>query len=230
MFRYFSGIIIISMFFLSGCVKKIPVSYNSLESGTYVYIALSSGESIKGEIEKIEDNTMVVRLCDDMTRTRKIVRSEIMEIRKRPTVYDEGKKVIPESSIKKYQKNINKWLFTIGGGALSFGITFFVTANILHETEDGAQGAPLWVPTGLGTLIGGTVFRFQGSRLDRHNAIEQIKEERKVAAIKEMNSTKKKRAELEKELKGVKGDREKQNQEINDLLKQINKKNKKEDE
>ncbi len=229
MFRYFSGIIIIMMFFLSGCVKKIPVNYNSLESGTYVYITLSSGEVIKGEIDKMDEKTMVVRPWEDLSETRKIVRSEIMEIQKRPVVYDEGKKVIPESLIKRYQKNLNKWLFTIGGGALSFGITFFITANVLHETDDGAQGAILWVPTSLGTVIGGTIFHFQGSRLDRHNAIEQIKEERKVAAIKEMNSTKKKRAELEKALKDVKGDREKQNQEINDLLKQINKKNKKDE-
>jgi hypothetical protein len=151
-----------------------------------------------------------------------------MEISKKPAIYDEGKKVIPESEIKKYQKNLNKWLFTIGGGALSFGVTFFLAANILHETDDGAQGTALWVPTGLGTVIGGTIFRFQGGRLDRHNAIEQIKEERKVAAIKEMNSTKKKRSVVEKELKDVKDDREKQNQEINDLLKQINQKKKEE--
>lgn len=228
MFRHFSIILIIFLFFLSGCAKKIPVNYNNLDSGNFVYIALSSGELIKGEIEKIEDNEIVVRSCDDITRTRKIVRSEILEIRKKPTVYDEGKKVIPESLIKKHQKNLNKWLFTIGGGALSFGVTFFVAANILHETDDGAQGTALWVPTGVGTLIGGTVFRFQGSRLDRHNAIELIREERKVAAIKEMNNTKKKRAELEKELKDVRDERQKQNQEINDLLKQINQKKKEE--
>lgn len=226
MFRYFAGVMLIITFLLSGCVKRIPVNFNNVDSGMFVFITLSSGESIKGEIEKIEDNIVFVHPHDDLTRVRKINRSEIMEIQKTPTVYDEGKKVIPESLIKKHQKNTNKWLFTFGGSALSFGITFFVTANILHETDDGAQGAPLWVPTALGTVIGGTIFRYQGARLDRHNAIEQIKEERKVAAIKEMNSTKKKRAEVEKELKGVKGDREKQNQEINDLLKQINQKKK----
>jgi hypothetical protein len=228
MFRYFSGIVVIFLFLFSGCAKRIPLNYNNLESGTYVYISLSSGESIRGEIEKIEDKEIVVRPWDDMARTRKLVRSEIMEISKKPAIYDEGKKVIPESEIKKYQKNLNKWLFTIGGGALSFGVTFFLAANILHETDDGAQGTALWVPTGLGTVIGGTIFRFQGGRLDRHNAIEQIKEERKVAAIKEMNSTKKKRSVVEKELKDVKDDREKQNQEINDLLKQINQKKKEE--
>lgn len=222
---FLSGLIVIIMG-LAGCAKKIPVTYGNLENGSLVYITLTSNETIKGEIQqKKADSIVLIPWKSQVPRT--IARKKIISIKKKPSVYDEANVVIPESEIQKRQSHQNKWLYSLGGSALSFGVSFFLTANILHQTSNDTEGASLWAPTIGGTAIGGLLFGMKGNDRDRRTSIEQIREKRKLNALKKRKTTKKKHKDIQKKLDSVKADREKQNDEINRLLKQINKKKKK---
>jgi len=228
MWKHIAVYMIVTGLVISGCAKKIPVAYDNMEVGSYAYVVLTSGETIKGEIKSIDEDRLIISPWENHQGI-KINRQDIINIKQKPGVYDEGHKIIPESEIKRNVLSTNKWLFTLGGGALSFGISFFLTANILHHSSENAEGTALWAPTAGATLLGSVFFGIQGHKLDRKGAVEYIKEQRKVAAIQEMNSAKKKRQQVEKQIEEVKADREKQNKEINDILKQINRKKKKEE-
>jgi len=209
--------------FVAGCAKKVPVSYQNVTEGNYIYATLTSGETVEGEVKSKNDVQLeVIRQNQHATRT--LLSRDILRLNEKPPVFDEAKQVIPESLIKQHQKGTNKWLFTLGGSALSLGVSFFITANILHQSSHETEGAALWGPTLGGTALGGLFFGIQGNKLDRRNSIEMIKEQRKIEAIKTIKQTQKKREEVEQELDTLKKQRQQQNDEINRLLKEVNKK------
>lgn len=211
------------LLFVVSCAKKVPVSYNNIAPGHYVYATLTSGETVEGEV-KTKTNEQLEIQTNSQNASRRLLTREILCLNQKPPVYDEAKQIIPESLIKRHQKGTNKWLFTLGGSALSLGVSFFITANVLHQVSDDTEGAALWGPTIGGGVIGGFLFGVQGNKLDRRNSIEAIKERRKIDAIKKMKQTKKKRRKVEQELNHLKNQRKKQNEEINKLLKEVNKK------
>lgn len=223
MFRYRIYALVLVLFFIAGCAKKIPVSYQNVNAGNYIYATLTSGETVEGEVKSINDVQIEVSNQNKNT-TRTLLSREILRLNEKPPVYDEANQVIPESLIKRHQKGTNKWLFTLGGSALSLGVSFFITANILHQSSHETEGAALWGPTLGGTALGGLCFGIQGNKLDRRNSIETIKEQRKIEAIKTIKQTQKKREGVEQELDTLKKQRQQQNDEINRLLKEVNKK------
>jgi hypothetical protein len=211
------------LLFVTSCAKKVPVSYNNIDPGHYIYATLTSGETVEGEVKTKNDEKIEV-IINDKNSSRSMLTREIMRLNQKPPVYDEAKQVIPESLIRQQQKGTNKWLFTLGGSALSLGVSFFITANILHETSTETEGAALWGPTIGGAAVGGLLFGIQGNKLDRRNSIEAIKDQRKIEAIKSMKQNQRKREEVEQELDNLKKQRQQQNEEINRLLKEVNKK------
>ena len=143
---------------------------------------------------------------------------------KRVPVYDEAGKPISESEIGQHQTSKSFALYTIAGGALSFGGSFFLS-TLINRGLDKSQGSPeLWVATGVGTLAGSIFFASQGSRRDRNNAIEAAKDERKAKAAKQLITEKSKQERVDKELKDLKSLRESQEAEKAKLKEKIKKK------
>jgi len=221
-------ILVMSILFMNGCAKKIPLSYDQLEKGHYVYIETISGETINGDL--VDKDKQVLAINQGNSEESEIInRNDIVHIECKPPVYDENNHLISEQEINSVKTNKNLWLFMIGGGVLSFGSSFFITANILHHTNDNAGGSALWAPTIGATLLGTTFFGNKGYKSDRGHAIEKIKENRKEEAIKEMARSKKRRNKIDEELHELKKQREEQNEKIRQMLKKIDKKKKKED-
>lgn len=209
--------------FINGCAKRIPISYDKLEKGHYIYVETISGESLNGNLVDKDKNILVINKGNTI-KPERISRSDIVYIKCKPPVYDENKNLISEQEISSEKMNKNLWLFMIGGGALSFGTSFFLTANILHNTSDETGGVALWAPTIGGTLLGTAFFANNGSKADRRHAIERIKDKRKEEVVKEIANTKKKRKMLNKELQELKRERKQQNKKIRKMLKKIDKK------
>lgn len=218
-------IILMILLWMAGCAKKIPVPYDRLQEGNHAYLHLTTGESLNGEIQKKKKQGIIILQAGSQT-PRSIARPDIVNVSVKPPVYDEARRIIPESEISRHKESKNKWLFTLGGSALSFGITFFITANALHQTENEDNTSTLWATTAAGTALGGILFGIQGNKLDRRNSIEKIKEGRKIAALKEREKNNTKKQKVKDELDKMKSEREKQNEEINKLLKKINQKKK----
>lgn len=142
---------------------------------------------------------------------------------KRVPVYDEARKPITEQEIQKYQNNKNFVLYTIGGGALSFGASFFLGTLIDRALDDSDGDLVLWATTGAGTLIGTVLFANLGKNRDRRQAIELVKEKRKEEAANKLTDEKLKQQKIEQELKSLETIRQQQEAEKKRLLEEIEK-------
>ncbi|MFQ5824031.1 MAG: hypothetical protein ACE5JB_08255 [bacterium] len=149
---------------------------------------------------------------------------------KRVPVYDEARRPITEHEIQQHQSNKNFVLYTLGGGAVSFGVSFFLGTLIERSVNDSNDDLALWSTTGAGTLIGTILFAKHGKNRDRNQAIEIIKEERRKEAAKELTNKKRKRQKLEEDLKALEKIRQQQEVEKKRLLEKIKKSKDKPDE
>lgn len=217
--------ILVALILVTGCASTMPVSYSRIDNGNYVEISLRSGATVSGEIQA-RDNDELLILPSGSNLPVRVYRNQIVSLKRKAPVFDDSGKVIPESEIKQRKAGHNRWLYAVGGAALCFGLTFFLTANVVHSAEDEEfGGAELWGPVIGGTLVGGALFSRQGSKADRESAVESIREERKIKALREMDVERLKRLRVQNQIDKLKNERLKQNHEINKLLKEINEKN-----
>ena len=155
------------------CAKRLMISYKQVEVENELRVRLKSGKTIQGSVkEKGSDSMTLVSEENDSLHT--VRQEEILKIERKPPVYDEGGKIISEREIKQFKKNKNLLLFSIGGGGMSFGVSFFL-GSILHRSLAENKDAALWITTGVGTLMGTSFFVFKGNKKDRTDAIELIK-------------------------------------------------------
>jgi hypothetical protein len=148
---------------------------------------------------------------------------------KKVPVYDEARKPITEGEIQKHQNNKNFVLYTLGGGALSFGASFFLGTVIDRGLGDSNGDLALWATTGTGTVIGTVLFASQGKNRDRKQAIEVIKQRRKIEAANKLTNEKLKRQKIEEELKALETIRQQQEAEKKRILDEIKKRKSKPD-
>lgn len=149
---------------------------------------------------------------------------------KRIPVYDEARKPITEVEIREHQTNKNFVLYSLAGGTLSFGASFFLGTLIDRSVDDSDNDVALWVTTGAGTLMGTFVFAKQGKNRDRNIAIEMIKEERKKEAAQKLTKEKTKRQKIEEEINTLEKLRQQQEAEKKRLLEEIKKRKNKPEE
>jgi hypothetical protein len=141
-------------------------------------------------------------------------------------VDDRGQAVTPqEIAAKKTNKNF--WLYTVGGGALSFGASFFVGSMVERNAESESRTA-LWAITGVGTVIGTVLFAQTGRVRDFNQAVEMVKDERQGVLAKDIETEMQKQNRIAGERKKLEDERKKQEAEREELLKKIRDKQSKE--
>jgi hypothetical protein len=138
---------------------------------------------------------------------------------------DEVGKPITQEEIKQKRTNKNLWLYTIGGGALSFGVSFFAGALIDRNVGDDDHTA-LRIITGAGTVLGTALFAHNGSVRDFNLAVEAVKDSRKEMANQGIQEEQKRQEQLGEEKKKLDEVRKKQETERERLLEEIRKKQK----
>jgi len=221
---YVTGLLVILSF---SCAKRVPVSYDHIDLKNHVEIKTKQGPSHCGVVDTKNPAYLVLNTDIYKNTLQKIEKNTIDQIFCTPPVYDEKKNIISEWEIKRSQKNRNTVLYTIGGTSLSFGLSFFTGSMIyrgMSESENGKTA--LVATTGIGTALGSYLFYRGGKHKDRDVAISKIREERYVAAQKEMEVQKGKREKVKSELEKSKAEREKQDAELKRLQEEIEKKKK----
>ncbi|RMD91558.1 MAG: hypothetical protein D6813_07445 [Calditrichaeota bacterium] len=144
---------------------------------------------------------------------------------KRIPVYDDTGIQITEQEINHYKKNKNFVLYSIGGGALSFGASFFLGTLIERGVSDNSDNtSALWITTAAGTGLGTVLFAAWGKQRDRNQAIELVKEMREIKLEKKLAQEKKRRERLEAEKKALEAERERLEKERAKLIEKIKKK------
>jgi hypothetical protein len=135
---------------------------------------------------------------------------------------DEVGKPLTKGEIDQKRSNKNFWLFTVGGGALSFGASFF--AGALIDRDANSDHTKLWAITGAGTVLGTGLFAHNGRVRDYNLAIEAVKDSRKESANSDITQEQEKQKQIAEEKRKLEEERKKQEAERERLMEEIRKK------
>ena len=147
----------------------------------------------------------------------------------RMALRDEVNQPITENEVKAKKSSKNLLLYSLGGGALSFGASFFAGSMVDRGLDSDSRTA-LWVITGAGTLAGTAVFAHTGSVRDFNQAVEAVKDDRKELVDQQILGEKKKQENLTTQRKKLEDERKRQEMEREKLLQQIREKQSQEPE
>jgi hypothetical protein len=191
-----------------GCAKRALVSYSQVETLNEVEVTLITGQTLEGEVKSAEPHQLVLLTAD--REERAIPQSTVRSIRRRPPVYDDSGKCIGENEIRSEMNHKNAWVYGLGGGALSFGTSFFIGSMATKKMEN--SGGTLTGITVGGGALGTFFFVKAGKAKDRAEAIERIRDRRRQIQLKpetrnkntekiqqSLDEEKKKQEELRKE-------------------------------
>ena len=216
-----SGFIILSLLILLGCAKRIyNVNYDEVERTNRVEVMLVSGRKVVGSIFKAEPHQLTILLKD--RKLRAVAKSSIRSIKRKPPVYDEYGRGISEEEILSVQTKRNTLIYGIGGGALSFGASFFIGSLAAQDSASG--GTVLATSTLAGGGLGTYLFVRAGEAKDRKEAIIQ---KRRTAEITDEEDKSKTPEELRKRLEEEKEKQEELRKQREQLLRELESKKKK---
>lgn len=142
---------------------------------------------------------------------------------------DDTGQPIKRSEVEAKRKNNNFWLYTLGGGALSFGASFF-TGAMVERGVDTDNRVALWSITGAGTVLGTLIFSHNGKVRDFNLAVEAVKDARQQELGKKIKGEQERQEKLAAERKRIEDERKRQEAERQKLLDQIRDQQKKKDQ
>ncbi len=138
---------------------------------------------------------------------------------------DSAGRPIKPSEVEAKKTNTNLILFTLGGGALSFGASFFI-GSLIDRGVEGDSHSALWLTTGVGTALGILYFAQQGRVRDYNIAVVKVDADHKIDMKESITITRKRREEIEREKERLRRAREAQEAERRRLLEELAKKKK----
>ncbi len=212
--------------FSNGCANRVMLNFNEVKPNSLVQIKTVKGNSCQGIVQTKNTSYLIMQLEKQSENLTRIERQEIATIiGQKDYPLDAQGQVISEWEIEPRKRNNNLLLYTIGGGGLSFGASFFIGSLLNRRSEDVDQGKRImWSTAGIGTIAGTILFARAGAQRDRLLAIEKIREERLEIAKKQAEQDRLKRLKIQKELQQIKAERQKQDEEISRLKAKTEKK------
>ena len=204
-----------------GCSNRVQLTVDDLLQDQIVQIKTKSGGQVSGTVAKADSHSLVIR--DKAGRSSRIQTSEIAEASGPKPILDPAGKLVSEQEIAQKRKNKNVWLYSAGGSLLSMGASFFASSMISRASDKKNDDPIIVAGTATGTAIGAYFFARAGRKKDCQHAITEILSARGSAASSEAASEKQRRENIQKEIDQLRRDREKQNAEIEELKKKIEK-------
>jgi hypothetical protein len=165
---------------LNGCSHYSVIRFEEAERTNYVQAHLATGKTIRGSVVKADPFLLSILQKD--SQIVPVQRDAVLVLLRKPTVADEFGKGISEEEIAQAQKKKNTFVYGLGGGALSFGFSFFAGSLLGHASRNGTA---LMAGTALtGTLAGTLLFLHAGKAQDRKEAIASIRADRRKAGAR----------------------------------------------
>ncbi|MBN2410253.1 hypothetical protein JXQ31_01090 [candidate division KSB1 bacterium] len=220
---YISAVFILScLFYFAGCGHQVLIKTDQVQKEQSVNIVLKSGEKYSGTVSAIEGNTITI--LDKNNIKKEIQKQTILNIYGPQPYYDSNGKLISEKEIAQNKTNEKFWLFTVSGGALSAGVSFFLSSMIARSQGEDTNAPIITTGTITGTVIGGYLFSRLGSQKDKNNSIDKIRIARAGQKLNNVIEDKSKKDQLEQEIEKLRIERERQEAELQELRKKINQK------
>ena len=216
-------IAIAGFYLITGCSSRIVFPVNDLQVKQTVNMQLRSGESITGDLEQIDDTIIVI--TEENGNNRRVNKRDILQVTGTEPVYDIQDNIISESEIEREKNNSRTWLYTIGGGGLSMGASFFLGSMVSRIGDGDIEDGMIWGITGVGTAIGTYLFANKGAEKDRLLAIDRINGKRTNGYEGEIESEQERRNLIREEITRLRKEREEQEAELEALQKELLQKN-----
>jgi len=214
------------LYLTAGCSRQLAFRADEVLIDQTVSVRLTSGQSVTGEVVAKEPGALVIKDRDGQSWEAQT--NAIEKISGPPSVLDAAGAVIPEREIQAHKNGKNALLFSISGGILSLGTSFFLSRMVSRALGDEDRDAVLYSGTATGAAAGALLFSRLGANKDRQQAIQQIRRERAVAqGQRDLNGEVKKRQHVQTELEKLRQERADQDAEIKRLQQKIQDKQKK---
>ena len=216
---YISAVLTIFTLFL-GCSNQVALQKSNLQPEQVVTAKLTSGEQVTGTIADVTDQSVTIYTQKNVNR--KLELSQISELSGPAPVYDASGKIISEKEIARVKTNKRFWTYTLSGGLVSAGASFFLSSMIARSSSDDIDAPVTIAGTAAGTLVGGYLFSRWGKQKDREEAIDNIRLSRGSENLSGIEAEREKQEQLEKQLQRIKEERQQQEDEIKKLKEKIN--------
>ena len=164
---------IVGLFLVSGCgSNQALLKVNDLEKNQSVNLTLKTGEKVAGEIYNLDSQSITV--VDNNNKAWRAQKTDIATAYGPIPVYDADGNIVSEKKITQNMKSNNRLLFSVSGGLLCVGASFFASSMISRGGDESNKDAITYSGTAAGTLIGSYFFYKSGAKKDRRAAIQQI--------------------------------------------------------
>ncbi len=211
---------------MAGCSHQMAFRPEQVAKNQTVKVRLHSGESVAGQVVAKSTDALVIQDRDGQRWQAK--NSAIASVTGPEPVFDGAGGIISEQDIRSHKTNKNRLLFTISGGMLSAGTSFFLSSMMSRAAADKNRDAIITGGTVGGTMVGAWLFSRIGAGKDRQAAILEIRRERsEMKSESDLDDTRASKVRAQSELEKLREERSRQDQEIKKLQKQIQEKQKK---
>ncbi len=163
-------LIILTLLLLTSCSSNRLIPVNKAEAGKTAKVYLKSGSSFEALIYDNNGENLVV--VSSITHEKVAVpKNKIKRVDYLNHHLDYSGNPISDAEIQKYKKKKNSVIYTLGGialggiGGVAVGIPFWYL-----ET-----GIKPYFTGGIGAIIGGVFFGFEGKKKDEERAVETIR-------------------------------------------------------
>ena len=205
----------------TGCAKRTLVPYDDLRVPSEIKMKMLNGKQAEMVALQKTPEKLIVRVPEG-TKVSEINRAQIAEIYVYRSEYDENGGIITRAEIVQEKNHQNAYLYTLGGGVLSFGASLFLSSVIYRGMKDPEFKVINPISVG-GGVLGTLILNWQGRKRDRMQAIERIKDQRKVAGEKILQEKHNKREQLQKQIEEMEKEKARVEAEKKRLEEKLNK-------
>jgi hypothetical protein len=220
--RYGILVVLIAIL-MTGCSQQITLRPDGAAKNQTVSVKLRSGASVTGEVESRDAESLVIK--DRAGQTWRAQMTAITKITGPKPVFDGAGNIISEKEIRDHKYTKNALLFSLSGGVLSLGTSFFLSSMLSRASADHNRDTILYSGSAGGTIAGVFLFSHMGAKKDRQQAIQKVRQERSLEKGEtNLNDIVSKKAQVQSEMETLRKERAAQDEEIKKLEKKIQEK------
>lgn len=211
---------LVSLFMFSfACSHRVFIEPESLKKNQVMQIELQNGDKIDGLVIGLGGESVAIQ--NEKGVEQRIQMSEIKSVKGPEPVLDAYGQIITETEIKSVKQNKNLKSYSISGGLISLGLSFFTSAMISRQQDEDKRDAVIYGGTAAGTVVGTSIFAILGARKDRQDAINNLILSRQGVRPEEEWKGIRNELEVREEIEKLKEEHDRQQEEIKKLQQQI---------
>lgn len=193
------GLFILFQIVIHGCANRsVVVNYSQLQVPAEINLKLDNGEKITGIAIKKSNDAITLQKAKS-EQELEIKRNQVAEIKRYESILDEKGNLISQQEIRGLKKNKMSTIYTLGGGAISFGGGLLISSLVYRNSD---KEFKITNPISIGSgILGAILFNRIGSHRDYEMAVDQAKENRKQLAENQLKKERSKAATIQEQIK-----------------------------